>query len=316
MSTRRRDIAFKAIKRFSSQRGTTLAAASAFYFLLTIVPTALLLVRGIGWIFGDLTSALDHVFTLGQNFFPNLAGGFLASVRELVQTALFGSFKVTIFNIIFLLIGSLSFVNSLWTGVYLITEDRTYLSWRNYLSGLALLGFSSFFVFMIMLIPVIVLSIVNFVKTSPIILSIYETINLPREFLLKITMFDLDSNFLIKSDFFALVLFIIYFSFALRWIFKSRLAWKHAVISAFFFSTGLFLMKRGFWLYLLTLKQSLLSNYGKAYTLVLAAVWIYLIMCFFFFIVALANELTSRRRALVAHSTKGYHGDSLEGELN
>ena len=129
-------------------------------------------------------------------------------------------------------------------------------------------------------------------------------------------MFDLDSNFLIKSDFFALVLFIIYFSFALRWIFKSRLAWKHAVISAFFFSTGLFLMKRGFWLYLLTLKQSLLSNYGKAYTLVLAAVWIYLIMCFFFFIVALANELTSRRRALVAHSTKGYHGDSLEGELN
>ena len=96
MSTRKRDIVINAFRRFFQQRGTTLAAASSFYFLLTVVPTALLLVRAIGLIFGDLSAALDQVFIVAQNFFPNLAGGFLITIRELVQTALFGSVNITI----------------------------------------------------------------------------------------------------------------------------------------------------------------------------------------------------------------------------
>ena len=316
MSTRKRDIVINAFRRFFQQRGTTLAAASSFYFLLTVVPTALLLVRAIGLIFGDLSAALDQVFIVAQNFFPNLAGGFLITIRELVQTALFGSVNITIVNFIFLIIGSLSFVNSLWTGVYLITEDRTYLSWRNYLRGLSLLGFSSLFVFLILMIPVLTLWFINFLKTNSFILTIYEAIDLPRQLLLDITLLDFDSNFLIKSDYFALTLFVLYFTYAFRQIFESNLSWKHALISAVTFSSGVFILKKVFWLYLQTLKESLLSNYGKAYTLVLGALWIYLLMCFFFFVVALGNELTSRRRALVAHSTKGYHGDGLEGELN
>jgi len=316
VSTKKREIVIKAFRRFFQQRGTTLAAASSFYFLLTVVPTALLLVRAVGLIFGDLSTALDQVFLVAQNFFPNLAGGFLITIRELVQTALFGSVNITIVNFIFLIIGSLSFVNSLWTGVYLITEDRSYLSWRNYLSGLSLLGFSSIFVFLVLMIPVLTLWFINFIKTNSFILAIYEAIDLPRQLLLQITLLDFDSNFLIKSDYFALTLFVLYFTYAFRQIFKSNLAWKHALISAITFSSGVFILKKVFWLYLQTLKESLLSNYGKAYTLVLGALWIYLLMCFFFFVVSLANELTSRRRALVAHSTKGYHGDALEGELN
>ncbi|MBH47547.1 MAG: hypothetical protein CME71_05205 [Halobacteriovorax sp.] len=305
-----------AFRRFMFLRGTTLAAASSFYFMLTIVPMVLLVVRAIGFIFGDLAGALEHVFLVVQNFFPGLTGGFLTTVRELVETALFGSVKITLFNLFVLLVGSLSFVNSLWTGVYLITEDRSFLSWRNYVRAIVLLGFSSIFVTLLFLIPSFFVSVINFLQTNQTLVSVFEAIQLPREYFLELAIIDIDKNFLLKSDFLALTLFIIYFTFTFRFVFKSRLKWRDALLSASGFSLGLLLMKRTFWLYLEASKHSLMSSYGKAYTLVLGTLWIYLGMCLFFLMVSLACELSSRRRALDAQTSKGYHGDTFEGEQN
>lgn len=304
------------LKRFISQSGTTLAAASTFYFLLTVVPMALLLVRAIGLVIGDYAGAIDHVFLVAQNFFPQLTGDFLVTIRELVETALFGSAQLTLINIAFLLVGSLSFVNSLWTGLFLITGDRLFSTWKNYLRGIALLGFSSVFVGILFLIPSLFVWFINFLQTNQFVVSLLEILQLPRQFFLKIAILDIDKNFLLKSDFLALTFFIVYFSLAFRWLFKSKLVWKDSIISGITFSLGLFVMKRSFWLYLETSKESLLSNYGSTYTLVLGILWIYFGMCLFFLTVSLATELASRRRALVAESSKGYHGDTFEGEQN
>ena len=98
------NVLFLAIKRFNLQRGTTLAAASSFYFLLTIVPMTLIFVRGIGYVLGDLSGALEQVFLVISSFFPKLTNDFLVAIKELVSTALFGPVKLTIINFIFLLL--------------------------------------------------------------------------------------------------------------------------------------------------------------------------------------------------------------------
>lgn len=298
------------IDRFSKQRGTTLAAASSFYFLLTIVPSILVFVRALGYIFGDLSGALEQVFLMTDSFFPKMAEGFLIAIRDLVTTALFGPAELTVINLLFLLVGALSFVNSLWSGVYLLTQDRSFLSWRNYVTSLFVLGFSSLFVFVIFLLPTLFISFVNFVQTNTFVAAILDILPVPREFFLDLAIFDLDKGFLLKSDFLALLLFVFYFSLIFRWMFRSRLDWKDSFFSGFCFSFGLFVMKRLFWLYLETSKQSLMSNYGKAYTLVLGALWIYFIMCLFFLVVSFATELLERRRALVARNNSSYDDDA------
>lgn len=305
-----------ACKRFSAQRGTTLAAASSFYFVLTVVPMTLILVRCLGLIFGDMSNALEQVFLVAENFFPKMTADLLFALKELVKTALFGPIKLTLINFVFLLFGSLSFVNSLWTGVYLMTLDRRFLSWRNYLRGVVLLGVSTLFVTVLFGIPSLFVSFINFIQTNTVITYILDQLPIPRQFFIDMAIIDIDKGFLLKSDFIALALFVIYFTFAFRWVFKSRLHWQDALISAGGFSIGLFFMKRLFWLYLEVSKHSLLSNYGKAYTLVLGILWIYFSMCLFFLMVSMATELLERRRALDAAMQQGYHGVVNEGEQN
>src|SRR5690606_15524849 len=159
---------------------------------------------GIGFVFGDMSGALDKVFLVAESLFPKMTSEFLFTIKELVRTALFGSVKLTLINFVFLLIGSLSFVNSLWTGVYLLTMDRTFLSWRNYVRGVVLLGVSSLFVVALFLIPSMFVSLVNFIKNSFIVTSVLETLPMPREIFLDIAVFNIDRGFLLKSDFFAL----------------------------------------------------------------------------------------------------------------
>lgn len=303
-------ILFRLIDRFSKQRGTTLAAASSFYFLLTIVPSILIFVRALGFIFGDMSGAIEQVFLVTDSFFPKMTGAFVVAIKELVTTALFGPAQLTVINLIFLIIGALSFVNSLWSGIYLLTQDRSFLSWRNYITGIVVLGFSSLFVLVIFLVPTLFISFINFIQTNTFVASILDILPMSREFFLDLAIFDLDKGFLLKSDFLTLLLFVFYFSLIFRWMFRSRLDWKDSFLSGFCFSFGLFAMKRIFWLYLETSKESLMSNYGKAYTLVLGALWIYFIMCLFYLVVSFATELLERRRALVARNNSSYDDDA------
>jgi hypothetical protein len=69
-----------------------------------------------------------------------------------------------------------------------------------------------------------------------------------------------------------------------------------------------------FWLYLELTKQSLLSHYGHSYTLILGIIWIYLIMCVFFVMVALGSEFLERRCGLDALAQEGYDKDQGQGE--
>src|SRR5690606_27793536 len=103
-----------ALRRFNRFRGTTLAAASSFDFFLTVVPMVLLLARALGFIFGDLNSVLDRLFIVATSFFPGFTTDFLMGLKDIVRTALFGPTQLTVVNIIFLVISSLTFVNSLW----------------------------------------------------------------------------------------------------------------------------------------------------------------------------------------------------------
>lgn len=305
---------FLAIKRFNRFRGTTLAAASSFYFFLTIVPMALLFARALGFIFGDLNSALDRLFIVATSFFPGFTTEFLLGLKGIVRTALFGPAPLTLINFVFLLAGSLSFVNSLWTGVYLLTQDRSFLSWRNYFRGVALLGISSAFVTALFLLPSLYVSIIRFLQKSSVMDFFLDVIPGSRELFFSVAQTSLDQAFLLKSDAIALILFIVFFTFAFHWLFKWRLRWQDSAIVGLCFSLSLFILRRFFGLYLTITKQSLLSQYGHLYTIVVVLLWVYVAMCAFFVMIALGSELLERRRALVETNSKGYHNEQVEGE--
>ncbi len=302
----------KAIQRFSRFRGTTLAAASSFYFLLTVVPMVLLLARALGFVFGDLNSVLDRLFIVATSLFPGFTTEVLLALKGIVRAALFGPAQLTLVNIIFLLISSLTFVNSLWTGIYLMTQDRHFLSWHNYVRGLVLLAVSSIFVTGLFLLPSLYAHAMRLLQKSNVMDFLGDIIPASRLLFQEISSANFDQNFLLKSDFLALIFLVIYFTFGFRWLFKGKLKTKDALVVGGAFSLALFLLRRLFGLYLETMKESLLSSYGHSYTVLVSILWVYIAMCAFFVMVALGTELLERRRGLEGQLTQGY--DKLAGQ--
>ncbi len=280
---------------FQKKRGTTLASSSTFYMLLTVVPFFLLLIRVVGLFIGDINSTQLQIFNLVESFFPDVAPEILTQIQTIVKGPLFAGGEFTILNFGILLISSLSFFDSIWNGLYLITEDRSYLKFVKHLKGIFVIGVTilslSFFFFL----PSIFFYSGQFL-TNNIVVN-FLTTNFPS--LLKISTYFSNVNYgfsyVLKSNVFHGVIFTTFFAFLYRWFFSWKLTLKQSVIAAMIFSLLVIIGKNLFWIYFIYVRDGLIKNYGDYYTLIVGVIWIYFTMSFFYFGTCICTTLLDKK---------------------
>lgn len=291
------------IDLFGKKRGTTLASSSTFYILLTIVPFFLLLIRVVGSLIGDINSTQLKLFNLVESFFPDVAPEILSQIQEIVKGPLFARGEFTIINFGILIVSSLSFFNSIWNGLYLITEDRSYLKLVKHLKGIFVIGITIVSLTLFFFLPTI-LYYSGQLFTNNIVVN-YLTEHIPN--LLKISdyfsSYNYGISYFVKSNLFHAVIFTTFFAFLYRWFFSWKLSLKQSFIASLVFTSLIIVGKNLFWIYFIYIRDNLIRNYGDYYTLIVAVIWIYFSMIFFYFGACICTTLLKKKLFLKHNAT-------------
>jgi membrane protein len=282
---------------YGDRKVSTMAAAASFYLILTVVPTSLFLITILGEAMGDLMEIKKWMFSFGENFIPEAGRMFFEKLQAFLDGPLMNNSKFTIINLVFLAYSGISFINTIHNGLFLISGDRSHISWGRYLRGMILIGSSvAFLLVLLSLDPLIVLSL-NLLKDNfltNMILSVFEGL---RPVVDMLTRIENSRGFLLKSSAFYFLVLGLYFSFVYRCFFNWRVSFKRSVMASSFFVFLLLLGKNLFWIYLQYGRQALMKNYGDFYTVVVVLIWMYLLMSFFYFGACLCviNPLTEEK---------------------
>ena len=272
-----------AYKLYYKANGTMLAASTSFYFLLTIIPMTILLIRVVGFFLGGLTITNEKLFVLGSKLLPGIDPSLVNGIKSTIDGLLYGSGGYNIFHFGALIWSSLLFLNSIWQGFYRITGDTEYRSLKRHLKGLVIIV-STIVLFNITLgMPMAVSLAVSIVKNNFIIDFISE--NFPTFYLSvkDITSIEWIAGILIKSNIFHAIIFVLYFTFLYRWFWGKKISIKIASIGAFVFVFTFFIGKSFFYFYVFYLKDNFIENYGDYYTFLVALIWIFFVISFFFY---------------------------------
>lgn len=286
---------YKGALLFHDKKGTTLASSSTFYALITVVPFLLLIVRGIGYLIGNVNQTQKYLFILAGRFFPEVAPQLLITLQGMIKGPLFAGTQFTILNFLVLAVSAITFLNSIWMGIYFITEDKSILSWRRILKGFVIIAITLTMVSALFLLPPLIIYIVKFIQTNVITQFFYENFDFLRPVLTFIKKINLRKSYWLKSNFLHVTILIIYFTVLYRWLFSWKILLKEAFVAALAFSMSVFVGKSLFWIYIYYVRTGLMRNYGDLYTTVVGVIWMFYLMCFFFYGACVCHVYRERR---------------------
>lgn len=274
---------YRAAHLFHQKHGITLAASASFFAIITSVPFFLLTIRGIGYFLGSLTQTQKYLFMLGQRFFPEVAPQLLLQVQTLIKGPLFADHQFTILNFLILIISTITFLNSIWMGIYFITEDKSILSFWKILKGFVIIGITLLMLGMIFVLPPIVIYIIKFIQTNRVTEFFYDSIDITRPLITYIKTINLRKSYWLNSNFLHISVVLIYFTVLYRWLFSWKITLKEAFVASLVFSASVFIGKYVFWIYIYYVRDGMIKNYGDFYTSILGLIWLFYLMCFFFY---------------------------------
>ncbi len=282
---------------FYHKKGTTLASSASFYALITIVPFALLMVRCIGYFLGNLDKTQKYLFLIGSQFFPEVAPQLLTKLQLLIKGPLFAGTNFTLLNFFFLAVSTITFLNSIWLGIYFITEDKNILSLWRILKGFVIIGMTLLMLGLIFILPPVIIYIIKFMQSNLITQFFYDNFEFLRpvmNFLLKV---NLKKSYWLNSNILHIGILIVYFTILYRWLFSWKIQLHEAFVAAMAFSFSVFLGKSIFWIYIYYVRASLMRNYGDLYTSVMGVIWLFYLMCFFFYGACVCHVYKEKRES-------------------
>ncbi len=282
---------------FKQKKVSLLAAASSFYIILGFVPLSLLLVRAIGFAMGDVEQSEAKLFEIFKGLYPEINTQFIFKIQSLVEGPLFAAPKLTLLNLIFLIFASLSFTNSIWTGLAIITNDRAKSLWIR-LKSLLVISFTVIFLSIILLIPPFIRLVGQIAKDNFLISLIKKNFSGTETLLNYFSHIDIGVNFLVQSSLIPFFLFLIYFTFLYRYFFHWKIKIGDALFGALIFVSALSIGRFGFYIYFNTFRKSLKNNYGDYYSFFVSLLWIFLVMGFFFLGACVCHALEQKKNAL------------------
>jgi len=280
-----------AFKLFRERRVMTLAAASSFYLILTTIPFFMLLVRTVGMFMGDVRETGHQILTMGETLFPDKNNQILALVEKIVEGPLFSGTSFNVFNLFILLFSSLTFTNVIWNGLYLITGDKKHSSRWKYLKGLVIISVTIVIFCVTLLLPPIAQMLIELVENNPMVEYFQQKYPEGSSVVGFLESLKYGTDYMIKSNFLHASIFVLYFIFLYRWFFNWRISNSQAAVGTLTFVAAILFGKLLFYGYFVYLRSNLVVSYGDYYTVVVALLWIFQVMCFFFFGACLCHVL-------------------------
>ncbi|MBP9680573.1 MAG: YihY/virulence factor BrkB family protein [Bacteriovorax sp.] len=291
---------YRAAILFYQKKGTTLASSSSFYALITVVPFVLLMVRGVGYFLGNLNRTQKYLFIIGEQFFPDVAPELLLKIQALIKGPLFAGTNFTLLNFMFLAVTILTFLNSIWMGIYFITGDKNILSLWKILKGFVIIGMTLLMIGLIFILPPVIIFIIKFVQSNYLTRFIYDNFEFLRPQLNFLLNINLKKSYWLNSNILHITVLIAYFTVLYRWLFLWKIKLSEAFVAALTFSFSVFLGKSLFWIYIYYVRAGLMSNYGDFYTSVVGVVWLFYLMCFFFYGACVCHVYKEKRELEIA----------------
>jgi membrane protein len=285
---------------FYKKKGTTLASSSSFFLLITIVPFALLMVRGIGYFLGNLDRTQKYIFLIGSRFFPQVAPDLLMKLQHLIKGPLFTGTNFTLLNFIFLAVTIITFLNSIWVGIFFITDDKSVLSLWRILKGFVIIAMTLLMLSLVFILPPVIIFIIKFMQSNVVIKFFWDNFDSLRPYIKYILKINLRKSYWLNSNILHISILIVYFTYLYRWLFSWKIHLHEAFVAALSFSLSVFLGKSIFWIYIYYVRSSLIRNYGDLYTSVVGVIWIFYLMCFFFYGACVCHVYKERRELRIA----------------
>ncbi|MFA6238311.1 MAG: YhjD/YihY/BrkB family envelope integrity protein [Bacteriovorax sp.] len=282
-------------KLFYSKKGTTLASSSSFYALITIVPFALLMVRGIGYFLGNLDRTQKYIFLIGSRFFPEVAPQLLIQLQALIKGPLFAGTNFTLLNFFFLAVTTITFLNSIWMGIFFITDDKSILSTWRILKGFVIIGMTLMMLGLVFILPPVIIFLIKFMQTNWVTQFFWDNFDFLRPAMRYILKINLRKSYWLHSNTLHIGILIIYFTALYRWLFSWKIQLHEAFVASMTFTISVFVGKSLFWIYMYYVRTSLMRNYGDLYTSVMGVVWLFYLMCFFFYGACVCHVYKERR---------------------
>ncbi|WP_372651589.1 YihY/virulence factor BrkB family protein [Halobacteriovorax sp.] len=255
---------------FKKRKCEILAGATTFFALLSFCPAMLLFISLIGFLTGDVAGAKSIVLNTVNENIPSLAPWILKSISAIVDQQLHTTKSSNIFNILFLGYSLVGLISALMYGIRTIAGSRAsggYLveDAKSFLIGTFMAGFFGF----LFISSNEVLFKAVFFSGSSELPSIARTI----------------FNFQILPIISSVIFFTAFYKFSSG----KKISLANALLGACSFVALFILGKSGHWIYVQTSKQDLAHNYGNFSSMVMAVVWIYYLVCSFFYGASLSN---------------------------
>ncbi len=279
-----KDLFISATNIFNNREVSLIAAASTFYAILCLIPLSLLLIRVLGLFLGDEQSAKVQIYNLINTLYPQGQSETILMFQKILDGALFQGGPLTYLNIFLLAWASLAFFNTVWRGISVIAENPKVNSIILRLKGLLVIGLTIVLFTLIFVIPTFLKFMTGVVKDNFIITSLKQ--HLPQtesilNFFLRLE--EMGMNLLLHSNLIPFILFLIYFTLLYKWLFQKKITLKGSIFGSLFFVLGAIFGKFLGSLYFSFAKKGLLQNYGDYYTFIMAFLWIFFVMCCFYY---------------------------------
>lgn len=267
-----------------------MAAASSYYFLLGAIPGIILGIQFIGPYLNSKQEEFSRVLPLILEFFPVGQERLLKDSLTFLNNLLRHQHSTHLSLLAACFLFTLTFVNSLSNGLYLLTGDRKQVGWTRHLKGLVLIFICIVFLFAIIVIPDLILLVKKGLEAfhpqgqglaqQVIVQLVGPTANGLGAIL----------RFL-RSPWFRWPIFACFFSFLYQWFFMFRPSWKFTMGVGSAMISVILLGKIILWPLFLAMRDHASGGFLTSfYALATLMIWPHLLMCLFFFGASLIHE--------------------------
>ncbi len=282
---------------FRRTGGTMVAAASSFYFLLTVIPISLLFIRIAGFFFGDVNLILDKLYILILKLWPSSGPENILQIKNILSGLLTGSVGFTWIHFLVLGWSSLMFLNSIWNGMYQLTDDDIYRSLKRHLKGIVIILITIVLLNAAIGLPMFFALMDRFFSNNTVILYFLEffpDISQSAGAILN----NIFTKVFVNTNILNGLIFTFYFAFLYRWFFSWKISFKVSVIGSLVFVSSFFIGKSLFLIYFLNLKKNYILNYGEFYSFIIGMLWVFLVISFFYYGACICYEFGVEKKKI------------------
>lgn len=249
---------------YQKKKGGLIAGSATFFAILSFCPILLLIITTVGMMIGDLGAAQDLVLNSIKNNFPELATWIFNAIKKIVETQLSMNKGLNIINLGILLYASIGLLGSIELGIHQIVhkDQRGGKIVEDLKSAVDAALIVGFLILLLALTP-----------QSPLLLK------------LKSWNMNIYSAIapLVQYSFLPIVISLIFFTLYYKWISPIKIRLRDSFLGGLSFIVLLSLGKSFYWVYVKLFKIEFAQNFGSFYSLIIVVIWIYFLICSFFF---------------------------------